>query len=116
MAHGPKPAPVTLSSEERAALQALVRRRSAGPALVQRARIVLACAEPNSTNAGVARALGVSRPSVTTWRARFAAHRLDGLVDAPHPGGAAPGWRRADRAPDRAHARDAAGGCHPRVD
>jgi transposase len=47
---------------------------------------VLACAEPGATNAGVARALGVSRPSVTTWRARFAAHRLDGLVDVPRPG------------------------------
>ena len=86
MARRPKPAPVTLSPEERAALEALVRRHSAGQALVQRARIVLACAEPNSTNTGVARALGVSRPSVTTWRARFAAHRLEVLVDAPRPG------------------------------
>jgi transposase len=34
----------------------------------------------------VARALGVSRPSVTTWRARFAAQRLEGLVDALRPG------------------------------
>ncbi len=43
MADRPKPGPVTLSSEERAALEALVRRRNAGQALVQRARIVLAC-------------------------------------------------------------------------
>ncbi len=34
----------------------------------------------------MARALGVSRPSVTTWRQRFLEHRLDGLVDAPRPG------------------------------
>jgi transposase len=67
-------------------LERIIRRRSAGQALVQRARIVLACAEPGSTNTGVARALGVSRPSVTTGRARFAAHRLEGLVDAPRPG------------------------------
>ena len=86
MARGRKPAPVTLSPEERAALDALVRRRSAGQALVQRARIVLACAEPGSTNAGVARALGVSRPSVITWRQRFLEHRLDGLVDRPRSG------------------------------
>ena len=86
MARGRKPAPVTLSPEERAALEALVRRRSAGQALVQRARIVLACAEPGSTNAGVARALGVSRPSVITWRQRFLEHRLDGLVDRPRSG------------------------------
>ncbi len=86
MARSRKPAPVTLSSEERAALQALVRRRSAGQALVQRARIVLACAEPGSTNAGIARQLKVSRPSVITWRQRFLEHRLDGLVDRPRSG------------------------------
>jgi transposase len=47
---------------------------------------VLACAEAGATNAGVARALGVSRPSVTTWRQRFLEHRLDGLVDRPRSG------------------------------
>jgi transposase len=86
MAPGPKPIPLALSDEERLALEGLVRRRNVGQALAQRARIVLACAEPGATNSGVARALGVSRPSVTTWRARFAAHRLDGLVDAPRSG------------------------------
>ena len=86
MARGPKAIALHLSEHERTELERIVRRRSAGQALVQRARIVLACAEPGATNAGVARALGVSRPSVTTWRARFAAHRLDGLVDVPRPG------------------------------
>jgi transposase len=86
MARGPKAIALHLSEHERAELERIVRRRSAGQALVQRARIVLACAEPNSTNTGVARALGVSRPSVTTWRARFAARRLDGLGDVPRPG------------------------------
>src|SRR4029079_147859 len=47
---------------------------------------VLACAEPGATNTGVAQALGVSRPCVTRWRARVAAHRLEGLADAPPPG------------------------------
>lgn len=86
MARGPKAIALHLSEQERAELERLIRRRSAGQALVQRARIVLACAEPGSTNAGVARALEVSRPSVATWRARFAAHRLNGLGDAPRPG------------------------------
>ena len=86
MARGRKPVPLTLTEAERAALEAIVPRRSVGQALAQRTRIVLACAEAGATNTGVARALGVSRPSVTTWRARFNAHRLDGLVDAPRSG------------------------------
>jgi len=51
-----------------------------------RARIVLACADPQATNTAIARRLGVSRQSVVTWRARFNAHRLDGLGDAPRSG------------------------------
>ena len=63
MARGPKPAPVTLSLEECAALEALVRRRSAGQALVQRARIVLACGRGLS-NTQVANDLKVTKPTV----------------------------------------------------
>lgn len=54
----------------------------------RRARIVLACADPQATNTntGIAKRLGISRPSVVTWRSRFNAHRLDGLGDAPRSG------------------------------
>ncbi len=86
MAPGPKPVPLRLVDEQREALEGIVRRRNVGQALAQRARVVLACAEPGATNLGVARALGISRPTVAAWRRRFAAHGLDGLVDAPRPG------------------------------
>ena len=86
MARGPKPTELHLSADERAQLDGLMRRCKVGRALGQRARIVLACAEPGFTNTGIARSLGISRPSITTWRARFLAHRLDGLVDLPRSG------------------------------
>jgi transposase len=86
MARGPKAVALDLSPTDRAALEALMRRRTVGQGVAQRARIVLACAEPGSTNMGVARRLGVSRPSVMTWRRRFAEHGLAGLSDAPRSG------------------------------
>src|SRR3954464_558644 len=86
MPRGPKAATVDLAEGERAELERLLRRRGVGQALAQRIRIVLSCAEPGATNLGVARALGVSRPTVATWRRRFAAHRLEGLTDAPRSG------------------------------
>jgi transposase len=46
---------------------------------------VLACAE-GASNAAVATRLGISRPTVTKWRSRFVAHRLEGLADEPRPG------------------------------
>ncbi|WP_353611327.1 helix-turn-helix domain-containing protein [Paracidovorax citrulli] len=47
-----------------------------------RARIVLACAEPSTTNRAVAAALGVSPLTVAKWRRRFAEMGLAGLQDA----------------------------------
>jgi transposase len=86
MARGPRAIALELTEAERAALEGLVRRRKVGQALAKRARVVLACAEPEATNLGVARMLGVSRPTVALWRRRFALHRLEGLVDAPRAG------------------------------
>src|ERR687889_2758500 len=86
MSRGPKAVALELTEAERAELRRLLRWRGVGQALAQRIRVVLACAEPGAINLGVARALGVSRQTVAAWRGRFAAHRLEGLTDAPRPG------------------------------
>jgi transposase len=78
---------IALSAADRATLEGWTRRRKTAQALAMRARIVLACAAaPGATNSGVARALGVSRPTVALWRRRFAARGPDGLLDEPRPG------------------------------
>jgi transposase len=82
----PHAIPITLSAADRAVLEGWASRRRTAQGLARRARIVLACAEPGATNSVVAVALGVSRPTVATWRQRFAQHGPDGLVDAPRPG------------------------------
>ena len=82
----PHAIPIVLSEADRGRLQGWVRRRKTGQALATRARVVLACAEPGSTNGGVAAALGVSRPTVALWRRRFAERGPEGLLDEPRPG------------------------------
>jgi transposase len=62
-----------------------VRRRTIARADAQRAEIVLRAADGLS-NSEIARAVGVTRPTVRTWRERFAEHRLDGLSDEPRCG------------------------------
>jgi transposase len=61
-------------------------RSSAAPAgHVQRARIVLLAAE-GLPNARVARQVGVSIPTVLTWRNRYDAGGIDALADLPRSG------------------------------
>jgi transposase len=61
-------ASITLRAPERRALEGLV--RVGAPRCALRARIVLLVAEGLS-NRAAARSLGVSRPTVITWRARY---------------------------------------------
>ena len=76
---------ITLSVEERAVLEAWTSRRKTAQALALRARIVLGAAG-QLTNREIAAVEGVSPPTVTKWRNRFAEHRLEGLMDEPRPG------------------------------
>lgn len=82
---GIAPPPVVLTDEEKEALERWSRRPKTAQALAQRARMILACAEDKS-NGAVAEEVGVTRQTVGRWRRRFAAKRLDGLLDEPRPG------------------------------
>jgi len=76
---------ITLTDEERSALEAWTSRRKNAQALALRARIVLAAAG-QLTNREIAALEGVSARTVTKWRNRFAAQRLEGLLGEPRPG------------------------------
>jgi transposase len=66
-------------------LERLVRSSSVRAGLAQRARIVLLAADGQS-NTAIAELVGVSRPTVIGWRARYAAGGLAGLDDQQRPG------------------------------
>ena len=85
MAIGRPIPPLTLTPDEREALERWVRRPKTAQALAQRARIVLACAA-GKNNTIVARDLHLAKATVGKWRTRFVEQRLDGLLDEPRPG------------------------------
>jgi len=69
---------IVLTSEERAALTAWARSRTAAARLVTRARIVLAAAD-GAQNQEIASDLGLALGTVRLWRQRFAQQRLAGI-------------------------------------
>ena len=80
MPRGRKLAALELTDEQRAQLESVAQSTSMPHGLVQRAKIVLACAE-GVTNAAVAAQLGVSASMVGKWRRRFLQHGVQGLHD-----------------------------------
>lgn len=76
---------LVLSEVEREQLESWSRRSTTARGLAERSRIVLLVAD-GLRNGEVAGRLGVHRNTVTKWRRRFEAERLDGLVDEPRPG------------------------------
>jgi transposase len=74
-----------LTEDERGQLGRWARRRKSSQALALRSRIVLECAS-GLDNKRVAARLGVTDKTVSKWRARFVAERLDGLGDEDRPG------------------------------
>jgi len=78
-------ASLTLTTQEREVLQRYVRRGKTSQQLALRSRIVLECAK-GQNNEEVAATVGANAKTVGKWRARFAANRLDGLLDSPRPG------------------------------
>lgn len=86
MTRGRPLAPLSLSASERDELVSITRSRSMPQALATRARIVLLAAD-GASNTNIAERLGLSKPTVGTWRKRYLAQRLPGLYDEPKPGG-----------------------------
>jgi len=91
---GPQPPLVTLTADERHALDTLTRRHTTAQQLAMRAQIILAAAEGHN-NAQIARRVGVDVDTVRLWRQRwlsFQGSRLEDvsvaarLADAPRPG------------------------------
>lgn len=78
-------APLTLREGDLARLEALTRSTSVRAGLAQRARIVLLAAQglPNSE---IARRTGSTRPTVLTWRQRYAEGGIEALEDRPRSG------------------------------
>ena len=79
--------PVSLSADEHARLESLVRAHSTPQVLALRCRLLLRVAAPDQpSNVRVATELDCERHTVGRWRQRYLTHGLQGLQDAPRSG------------------------------
>jgi transposase len=85
--------PLLLRSGDLTKLEQLTRSSTVPAAAAQRARIVLLAAE-GVANYVIAERVGVTRPTVNLWRARYVESGMAGLVEEKRPGRP----RRVDRA------------------
>lgn len=81
----PEATRITLQGSERRTLKRVVRAHTSEQREVLRARIVLLAAD-GLNNCQIADQLTCDLKTVRKWRDRFAAHRLEGLWDAPRVG------------------------------
>jgi transposase len=76
---------IDLTAPERRELESLARAHRTEQAMARRARIVLAAAA-GLENKAICAEVGADANTVSKWRRRFAADRLEGLLDEPRPG------------------------------
>ena len=76
---------VDVNDQERATLEALMRRSTVAAGLVRRARMVLLAADGTPLDR-IAREVGADRTIVRTWVDRYRAGGLAGLQDRPRSG------------------------------
>src|SRR3954447_15923988 len=79
--------PLVLREGDRDRLVGLTRSSAGRAGLAARARIVLLAAD-GTPNVEISRLVGVSRPTVNTWRGRYVERGLAGLDDEQRPGSA----------------------------
>jgi len=79
---GPKATPLSLSKEEREAVEQLVRRHSTPQQIALRGRIVLAAADGKG-NSEIAREVGLGVDRVREWRMRWIGLQAVSLSDLP---------------------------------
>ena len=77
--------PIVLMDDERKTLEKWLRSSTTEQRFVLRSKIILLAADGLSTKE-ISERLEVRQATVSDWRIRFAAKRLEGLQDAPRPG------------------------------